>query len=428
MVAMPTEEPTEKPTEEPTENASIAETHNAETAPELPGATMPLLPGVPPLPDNSVLLHIGVHKTGTTAIQAALADARGELRQAGVYYPGKRPAQHRAALSVLQRPWGWVDRGAEVFDRSSFDALAGRVVAFDGRTVISSEFFCEASEETALEVVQALGGDNVHVVVTLRSLGALLPSSWQQYLKFGLATGYFKWLRNVFENPGGSSITPTFWMRHDHEAVIRRWLAAVGPERMTVVVLEGVDRRAIFRTFEQLLDLPAGTLESRMNLTSNRSMTAIESQLLVELNRQVALDLDWIQYQRFVRRGLALRMVEDREPPPEEPRLYTPVWALEAAAEMGQRAADYIRGTGVRVLGDLDALGLKATTGTRTNPEERKQIPAELAVAALKAVIELACEPPDDEVVSTRQLANELWGRVKADGRARWTNRSLRKP
>ena len=55
------------------------------------------LPPAEVLPEDAVLLHIGVHKTGTTAIQAALADAREELASLGVRYPGKLQAQHRAA-------------------------------------------------------------------------------------------------------------------------------------------------------------------------------------------------------------------------------------------------------------------------------------------------------------------------------------------
>jgi hypothetical protein len=313
-----------------------------------------------------------------------------------------------------------------VFDRKTFDDLAGRVVKHEGRTVISSEFFCEASEESAAEIVNALGGDNVHIVVTLRNLGSLLPSSWQQYLKYGLSTGYFKWLRNVFEDPGGSSMTPTFWMRMDHEAVVRRWLKAVDHDRMNVIVLEHTDRRSIFRSFEQLLALPEGTLEARMNLTSNRSMTAIESQLLLDLNRQVAMELDWVDYQRYVRRGLALRLVEERQPGPDEPRLYTPRWALEAAAEMGGRAATWIRESGVRVLGDLDALGEIAPTGTRTVVDERRMIPSDVAVAGMKAIIDTAREPVAEDVVSTRALASELWVRIKGEGKSRWIHRSLR--
>ena len=39
-----------------------------------------MLPDATSVPPNGVLLHVGVHKTGTTAIQAALADARPQLK------------------------------------------------------------------------------------------------------------------------------------------------------------------------------------------------------------------------------------------------------------------------------------------------------------------------------------------------------------
>ena len=182
-----------------------------------------MLPDVPELAKDSVLLHIGVHKTGTTAIQAALADAREDLAAHGIRYPGKLQAQHRAALALLGRPWGWNSRGGAVMDRRHFDTLVRRTANHDGRVVISSEFFCEAPPDKAIETVEALGGsDKVTVVVTLRNLGALLPSSWQQYLKYGLTTPYEKWLEDVFVEPGSSKISPTFWRRHDHGAEIGR--------------------------------------------------------------------------------------------------------------------------------------------------------------------------------------------------------------
>ena len=51
-------------------------------------------------------------------------------------------------------------------------------------------------------VARDLGGDRVHVVVTLRNLGRLLPSSWQQYLKYGLTTPYEKWLTRRLRGTG----------------------------------------------------------------------------------------------------------------------------------------------------------------------------------------------------------------------------------
>ena len=373
---------------------------------------MSSLPEAPAIPASGVLLHIGVHKTGTTAIQAALADARPELRSAGVVYPGKLQAQHRAALAVLGRPWGWNSRGGAVMDKSHFTKLARKVSSTSNRVVISSEFFCEADGQTAETVVEQLGSDRVHVVVTLRNLGRLLPSSWQQYLKYGLTTPYEKWLKNVFDNPGGSTATPTFWKRHDHGAVITRWAQAVGPKNLTVMVLEDVDRSAQFVAFAQMLDLSPEILVSRMDLTSNRSMTAAEAELLVRLNKRVKKQMEWTEYVRYVRRGVALGMVEGREPGVEEPRLSTPDWALDAAAEHGRKSVEIIRSSGVHVLGDLDALAARIPSGAPIEAGAANELPVDAAVQAVMTVIAAAHEDP-----SSRELAGQLWRRVKAGGR-----------
>ena len=370
-----------------------------------------LLPPVPTIPDHGVLLHVGVHKTGTTAIQAALADAREDLAAHGVRYPGKLQAQHRAALALLGRPWGWNSRGGSVMDRRHFDALVRRAAKHDGRVVISSEFFCEAPEEKALETVQALGGpQQVRVVVTLRNLGKLLPSSWQQYLKYGLTTDYEKWLEDVFANPGASKISPTFWRRHDHGAVITRWSKAVGAHNVNVLVLEDVDRSAQFHAFAQMLGVPEGILVSRMDLTSNRSMTAAEAELLVHLNKRVKKQMQWTDYVQLVRRGVALNMVESREPDPGEPRLSTPDWALDAAAMQGAASVEVIKGLGVNVYGDLDALAIRIP-GSTEPAQPPGELPIDAAVEAIVAVIEASKEEP-----TSRELAGKLWRKTRKDG------------
>jgi hypothetical protein len=380
-----------------------------------------LLPDVPPIRSVGVLLHVGVHKTGTTAIQAALADARPELKAHGVLYPGKRKAQHRSALAVTQRTWGWKERGGETYDMSVYQWLVDQVSGHSGRVAISSEFFCESDAETAAKVTSDLGGDRVHVVVTLRNLGRLLPSSWQQYLKYGLVADYDKWLQNMFRETG--KMTPSFWRRNDHASVVSRWADAVGPENVTVMVLDGVDLSAMYRTFAQLLDVPEEMLVSRMNLTSNRSMTAAEAEFLRRLNKRVKTDLTWDEYVKYVRRGVALGMVEGREPSPDEARLHTPDWALDAAAERGAEAAAGIAELGVRVLGDLGALGARVDSPPPPPADVATQMPNEAAVQAVVTVIEATRENPE---LSARDLRTELWSRTKEDMKLRWRLKSLR--
>lgn len=394
------------------------------TVPPIDGDRGPvLLPDVEPIAAIGVLLHVGVHKTGTTAIQAALADARPELKAADVLYPGKRQAQHRAALAVLERTWGWKDQGGVPPDRAEYERLVKQVHSHVGRVVVSSEFLCETDAEAAEMMAHDLGRDRLHVVVTLRNLGRLLPSSWQQYLKYGLTTRYEKWLRSIFENPGKSSMTPTFWRRHDHGAVLSRWTKAVGAENVTVMIVDEVDRSAQFRTFAQLLDVDPEVLVSRMDLTSNRSMTAPEAELLMMLNKRVKSEMTWDEYVKFVRRGVALGMVEGRTPKADEPRLHTPDWALDAAQVEGAKSAETIRALGVRVLGNVDSLAARLESSPEVAVVERDSVPVDAAVQAIMTVI---AATRDNSELSAKGLRDELWQRTKSDMRERWRLRSLR--
>ncbi|MFM7146231.1 MAG: hypothetical protein ACKOW5_07830, partial [Actinomycetales bacterium] len=266
-------------------------------------------------------------------------------------------------------------------------------------------------------VVQGLGGSRVHVVVTLRNLGSLLPSSWQQYLKYGLETDYEPWLQDVFAVRGSSRKSPTFWRRHDHGEVVQRWVKAAGPDNVTVLVLEKVDRSALFVAFAQLLGIPEQVLTSRMDLTSNRSMTAAEAELLLGVNRRVKSSLRWPDYVRLVRRGMALAMVERRQPAATEPRMSTPDWALDAAAEHGAQIVEQLQASGARVAGPIDELAVRLPS--QSAHERIHDIPVQ---AALEAVVAVIAESAQQN--SSRALARQLLRQLRNDLRAALRRRS----
>jgi hypothetical protein len=306
------------------------------------------------LPDHGILLHVGPHKTGTTAIQGALAAARPQLLAAGILYPGNRPEHNRQAAAATQRALGWEHRRV---DRGQWTALADAARQYDGRAVISSEVFCEADPQAARQVVADLDPDRVQVVVTLRPLEKLLPSNWQQYIKSGYRVPYGKWLENVLESREKRPITPSFWLRNNHPEVIRRWSeAAGGPDRVTVVIVDSAKPRSLFNSFEDLLGLARNTLNADKSGPSNRSLSALEVELLRQLNKRARGTVAYSDYYRFVKRGAVLRLVEGRTPGRKEPRVTTPGWAIERAREFSKADVAAIGAMGVRILGDIDTL------------------------------------------------------------------------
>jgi len=103
-------------------------------------------------------------------------------------------------------------------------------------------------------------------------------------------------------------------------------------------------------------------------------------------------------------------MVEGRTPSADEQRLVTPDWALDAAAEAGNRSADVIAASGVRVIGDLDALRTRIPTeaGSADIPT---QLPIDAAVEAVTTVITAA----RGEDISTVDQAKALARQVRRD-------------
>lgn len=375
---------------------------------------------VPPVAGNAILLHAGFHKTGTTALQSAFASSRSELLAAGVCYPGTLRSHHRAAMAVTGRTWGWGTRGGRPPKAAYWDELVTEATGHPGRVVVDSEAFALARDEALDRIVAELGADRLHAVLTLRPFARLLASSYQQYLKYGLALPYPQWLEEVFAAPPACPPSPNFWRRNDHAGVIARWAERLGPERVTVVVLDDADRSGMYRTFEALLGLPGALLVPDPAISaSNRSMTAAESEALRLINAAGAREWTWSDYQNAVRRGAVMRMVEARRPGPDEPGLATPRWAVEAAQAVGRGTAQRVTELGVRVVGELDRLGDPIPAG---DPDQPALLPPEAAAEMVLGAIQgLAA----DRERATKRTVQRAVQRAEQRAERRGRNRAI---
>ncbi|MFF4268796.1 hypothetical protein [Streptomyces sp. NPDC001536] len=308
------------------------------------------------------LLHIGPHKTGTTSIQGALFAARDKLGDHGVHWPaGNTRHPMEAVLAACARPGMMGDAGPS---EKQWLRLVDRVRAAGDRTsVISSEFFADASDDAAVgRIVEQLGREAVHILVTLRPLAKIMPSQWQQYVQNGLRMGYEEWLEHMLRKAPYEKPNPSFWHRHRHDRLVERWARAAGPQRVTVVVVDDRDRGGLMRTFESLLGLPAELLQE-VPATANRSLTLAETEMLRNLNKEFrGNDLPEELYSKLVRHGAVMHMKNTCSPTAQDVKIGTPQWAVEAAAEIGAEMAQRIGTMGVRVLGDPALLSVHQTS------------------------------------------------------------------
>lgn len=334
------------------------------------------------LPAGSRLLHVGPPKTGTTAIQGALKQARAELSPHGVVYPGKDRQHSMAARAVLGTTG---PKGDPPVDPKSWTRLVRQVAAAgDRRVVVSSEVFSVAGDEAVRTIVPALGGPEVHVLVTLRPLVKILPSAWQQFVRQGLRTSYESWLARMLAPPPRKGRVPPFWNRHGHDRLVERWASVAGAENLTVVVVDESDRLMLLRVFEQLLGLPSGLLQPER--LTNPSLTFGEVELVRHLNREFhARGWSDQRHRALVRKGLVRHLQLSDRPLPDDQRIRTPAWAAERAAEIGAAAAARISASGVRIVGDISVLGeLPDLPPDGLEPAPRPEVPA---VAAMQAVV-----------------------------------------
>lgn len=327
---------------------------------------------VPPLPDGTTLVHIGPYKTGTTAMQGALWAARPVLAEHGVAYPGELAHELDASMAVAL---GTVSPGKnlQIYRQRWFDMVAELQATRPRIGVLSSEVYCEASEEGARGVLDVLG-PRTHVVITVRPIVRLVGSQWQQYTQNIPVPPYDEWLRSVLGDAGlpeSGAITPSFWRRHRHDRLVERWVGLLGGDRVTVIVVDDRDHRGLPAAFEGLLGLPQGLLRPPAE-KANRSLTYAEVMLMREVVARTSRP-PWASgdHGRFIRFGAA-RGLQAAPPDRAAERLLTPGWAVDRALEIGAEMAGRIRGSGARIVGDLGLLSDRALA-----PAEGENAPVE---------------------------------------------------
>lgn len=328
---------------------------------------------LPVIPDNGLLLHVGVFKTGTTALQESLRAAESALVEDGILYRGPASWHWKTLLGLMNAntaggPWQNLERAVQ---------------GHSGRAMVSSENLCGSTPDEAATVVSKLGkGRPVTVMITVRSLSGLLASSWQQLLKRGMHQPFQEWLENVFANPGSPEVL--FWRRNDFPAQLRKWGELVGEENVVIAVSDKNYPTRNLEIVEDLLQVPRGTVELRPDIRSNRSMSFAEAELLRRLNEGLDGKLGREPYRRLVRLG-AFPAMYKADTGSDEP-IPLPKWAADEAARIGTAQAEELTASKAVIVGDISQLGSSRwdIDGPVPNPST---INMDTAVAAINGAI-----------------------------------------
>jgi hypothetical protein len=339
-----------------------------------------------------VHLHIGAPKTGTTYLQHRLSRNSRSLAKHDVHIPTRSPLvspelfQFRAALDLLGQDWG----GQPGHAAGAWDQLVRRLRSKSGTSIVSHEILAPAAPDRIGKAMRDLEGCDVHVVYSARDLARALPAAWQESIKQGRKWSYRRFLNRVEFG------RPWFYRAFDLPTVLTNWSTGVAPERIHLVTVpqRGADPGELFRRFCMAfgIDPEWAPLDSDR---LNTSLGVAETQVIRQLNRRMdRATRREAEYDELIRELLAQDRLVHRSSAP----VRLPPGRFAWASEQADQWIEWVKGSGVHVIGDLDDLRPlpPADEEPYVNPDK---VPARVvlgaAVDALSAMTREAAARPD---------------------------------
>jgi hypothetical protein len=218
-----------------------------------------------------IVLHIGISKTGSSAIQRDLLRYRGELSAAGIHYGGEdEGAASRAISSGNGVPLAkWLNPALRRHEADADLDFARYVSPGHPVSLISCEALSAAKpERLALFRDEVVAGQEVRIVAFVRDIYPHAVSSWMQNIKRAAYTGDFqRFCANKYGNKQCRAL--------------KNFTAAFGSARIDVIHYDSL-QTDIFAATLTALDVAWRPPEPSVHL--NRGLTAAEIAVLRQCN------------------------------------------------------------------------------------------------------------------------------------------------
>ena len=179
-----------------------------------------------------LFLHIGHHKTGSTAIQSALFEHRPQLAERGISYPLQgmiRKCHHNVAWDVLGIP-----------RHSRFVGRLREVTNHVRRTdyhsyILSSEVFDLLAPPQIYRLARALTDCDVVVAVYVRRQDKAIEASWAQSVRGATTVEPFDvWFEQLFSAGPLDHVRRGLLRRLDIAGRVQEWAEVFGVDRVRV--------------------------------------------------------------------------------------------------------------------------------------------------------------------------------------------------
>ena len=348
-----------------------------------------------------VYLHVGAPKTGTTYLQDRLALNKASLARHRIHYPlNLHASQFRPALDILQMPWGGLQQDVD----GEWDALMARVRRLSGTVVISHEVLAAARPSQIKRAMVGLEGSEVHLVYSARDLARQIPAEWQEGVKHQRKVAFGRFLTQV-QAAKRSKSTAWFWRVQSLPDVLSRWTRGLPPERVHLVTVPqpGAPRDLLWERYCRVFGIdPAWAPQE--SARENVSIGAAETYLLRRLNRrlrQAGLASD--EYRRLIREVVVHETMAKR---PNMTKVTLPPSAFPWADEVAEEWIEWVQGSGIDVVGDVEDLRPVAPPPHQRWVDPDRPRRPEMVDAAVDAMVALTLEaakrPDPHELLSAR--------------------------
>ena len=279
-------------------------------------------------------LHVGMPKTGTTYVQSVLHAGAEQLAEQGLTL---LPATRRGSFRLSEA----VRAGVPVprFGKRLAAAPTPRVLTSD-------EMLGGATSDQIARLLEACGDTEVHLVLSVRSLSRLLPSTWQQRVQQrGESPPLEEFLAAVVGREG--ELAERWWTDRGVVPVLERWADHVPRERMHVVTVPGAgaDPRSLLERHASVLGIDTSVLDED-SARPNPSLGWAQAEVLRQVKARVPREqLTREGYLPVGKRWLGARhLAAQQGEPPRMPSSLRAWWATSTTCARRTATSSTSRG------------------------------------------------------------------------------------
>ena len=334
-----------------------------------------------------LVLHVGLHKTGTTYLQSVLRANRDALAAQGVWVPvpgdDDVPSPTMAAWDLRGRR---SERSGDRRQVGQWDALCAAAARSPMPVaIVSAESLSLLTRRQASRAVAGFADRSPTVVVTCRDLGRVLVSAWQESVKNGAVADWTTYVAMVRDREArGRDPARGFWLNHDLSAVLGVWGHAVPADRLVVVTLPpaGAPPGTLLARFSAAVGIDPSALDDS-SAHANPGLGVAGIEVVRRLNLRLGGRLNGRQHDHAVRSVVSggLRAAGDE-------RIGLPGEELPWLTGEARRTIAGVQRSGVRVVGDLDDLLPRSDPGGRRPDSATEEEVAAGALVALERLTE----------------------------------------